>query len=38
MLFRDIPSWGAYFWAYDFLKEQSGILEYEKSGDPLTIN
>ena len=36
MFFRDIPGWGAYFWAYDFMKQKAGILQSEKRGDPLS--
>lgn len=25
LFYRDVPAWGFYFWAYELLKEQTGI-------------
>jgi Mitochondrial carrier protein len=36
LFYRDVPSWGVYFWAYELLKENSGINKTEKAGEILT--
>ena len=30
---RDVPGWGVYFFAYDFLKRCMGVAEAKKTGD-----
>ena len=30
---RDLPSWAAYFWAYELLKDFSGVTKTEKQGE-----
>ena len=32
LLYRDVPAWGAYFYAYEFLKERAGVTEAKKEG------
>mgnify|MGYP000660451641 CR=1 FL=1 len=36
LVLRDVPAWGAYFWAYEFLKVKTGIAKTENDGSPLT--
>lgn len=33
---RDLPSWAAYFWAYELLKDLCGVTECETQGLNLT--
>lgn len=35
---RDLPSWAAYFWAYELFKLHGGVTETERSGQSLSNN
>lgn len=34
-MYRDVPGWGAYFWAYEFMKQHSGLGKNNQSATDL---